>query len=107
MKLKFDSNLEYQLEAIRSVSRYLGIKRLSKPIQDELKSYIRTAIRRKIIVRNGDGFNLGTPTIDHYGHLRNFLINEVAKNLGFDRVSKALSERMKSIFRVTIRQGQL
>ncbi len=109
---------------LRSVGRHLGINRLSKQFHDDLKSYIRTAIRRKIIVRNGDGFSPGTPTIQHYDdeHLiktlrsriqsgyeypRDFLINELAKNLGFDRVSQALAVRMKTIFRMAIRQGLL
>jgi len=113
-----------ELTLVRSVSRYLGIIRLSKPIQDELKSYIRTAISRKIIVRNGDGFSAGTPTIQHYDddylvktlrcqiqsgyeYPRDYLINEVARYLGFGRISDAFSERMKTIFRVVVRRGQL
>ena len=110
-----------ELSLLRQVGQRLGIRRLSKPIQDELKSYIRTAIRRKILIRDGNGFIAGTPTIQYYDddylikmlgsvtkkgweYPRNYLVDKAAQYLGFGKPSNAFKDRMKSIFRMAIRQ---
>ena len=99
-------------------------ERLSQPIREELESYINTAIRRKIIIRDGDGFIAGTPTIQYYDddylikvlgsvtkkgweYPRDYLVDEAAQHLGFGKPSDAFKDRMKSIFRIAIRQGLL
>ena len=108
---------------LRLVGQRLGIQRLSKPIRQELESYIRTAIRRKIIARNGDGYKSATPTINHYDaeelinvlrsvtrkgyeYERGHVVAMATEYLGFDKVSDAVSERMKTVFRLAIRRGE-
>jgi len=70
------------------------------------------------------GYVPRTPTIDHYDedylvkairsvvkrgyeYQRNHVVGEVAEYLGFDRVSSAFLDRMKSVFRMAIRRGQI
>ena len=113
---------EYTL--LRHVGQRLNVQRLSEPIRQELESYIRIVIRRKIIARNGDGYDSATPTIHHYTdeymikvlrsvirrgyeYEREHLATEAAAYLGFDKVSFAFTEKMKSIFRKAIRRGEL
>ncbi len=54
---------EYTL--LQLVGQRLGVKRLSEPIGQELESYIRTAIRRKIIASNCYFYDTATPDIYH------------------------------------------
>ncbi len=113
---------EYTL--LRHVGQRLGTNRLSKQIRHELESYIKTAIRRKIIARNGDGYDSATPTIHHYDekylinalkslirkgyeYQRSHVVENLAVYLGYDKVSDAFDQRMKTIFRLAIRRGEL
>jgi len=113
---------EYPL--LRLVGWRLGIQRLSQPIREELESHINTAIRRKIIARNGDGLIHATPTIHQYDeeylikvlrsvirkgyeYQREHVVEQAAVYLGYDKVSDAFAERMKAIFRIAIRRGLL
>ncbi len=112
---------EYTL--LRLVGQRLGVQRLSKPIRQELEFCIPTAIRRKIIARNGDGFNPATPTIHHYDedylikalkslirkgyeYQRGHAVENLAVYLGYDKISDAFAQRMKTIFRLAIRRGE-
>lgn len=102
----------------------LGIKRLSQPIREELESYIKTAIRRRILYHDGNGYSAGAPTIEYYEddylikvlcsvtrkgweYPREHLVEEATSHLGFDNASDAFRDRMKSIFRKAIRHGVL
>lgn len=113
---------EYQL--LRLVGQRLGARRLSKRIRLELESYIRAAIRRKIIISNGDSYGSATPTINHYDdeylikviksvirkgyeYERGEVVAEAAGYLGFDNVSNAFAERIKTVFRKAIRRGDI
>lgn len=113
---------EYTL--LRQAGKRLGVQRLSRSIRRELASYINTAIRRKIILRNENGYGPATPTIQYYEeddlvktltsvirkgyeHPRDHLVEEAAKYLGFEAPSDAFRERMKSVFRKAIRSGAL
>ena len=123
-KAIFRQNDIDELTLLRLTSQCLGIKRLSQLIRYELESYINTAIRRKILFRNGDGYSAGTPTIEYYDddflikvlrsvtrkgweYQREHLVEESANYLCFDKASDALKDRMKSVFRKAIRQGIL
>lgn len=109
---------------LRLVGRRLGVRRLSQPIRRELETAIATALRRNIIARNGTGYYGATPTIHHYDdtelikvlrsvirkgyeYEREHLTVEAAVYLGFDKVSDAFAEKMKVIFRLAIRRGQI
>lgn len=109
---------------LRLVGQRLGVQRLSKQIRQELESYIRTAIRRKIIVRDGEGYDSATPTIHHYDekyqinalkslirkgyeYQRGHAVENLAVHLGYDKVSDAFAQRMKTIFLLAIRRGEL
>jgi hypothetical protein len=113
---------EYTL--LQVVGKRLGVKRISKQIRQELESYIRIAILRKIIVRDGYGYNSATPTINHYDdqemikvirsvirkgyeYTREHVAEMVAEYLGFDMVSDAFTEKMKSVFRLALRRNGL
>jgi type I restriction enzyme S subunit len=109
---------------LRLVGRRLGVRRLSKPIRRELETAMRKALRRKIIAREGNSYYGATPTIHHYDdtelikvlrsvirkgyeYEREHLTTEAAAYLGFDKVSDAFAEKMKTVFRLAIRRGQL
>ena len=109
---------------LRLVGQRLGVRRLSRQIRQELESHIRTAMRRKIIARSDDGYTSVTPTIQQYDdedlikvlksvirngyeYERSQVVNDAATYLGFEKVSDAFTERMKTIFRTAIRRGDL
>lgn len=109
---------------LQQVGRRLGVHRLSQQIRAELESHIRTAIRRKIISRNGHGYNPATPTINHYEdedlikslrsvirkgyeYEREYVATQAAAYLGFDNISEAFAARMKTIFNMAIRRDEL
>jgi len=123
-KAIFRQNEIDELSLLRLVGNRLGVKRLSQPIRAELESYINTAIRRKILIRDSNGFSAGTSTIQYYDddylikvlgsvtkkgwqYPRDYLIDEAAQYLGFGKPSDAFNDRMKSIFRKAIREGAL
>ena len=112
------------LPLLREVGQRLNIRRLSLPIQNELESYLNTAIRRKILSKRKNGYRPATPTIHNYDedflikairsvikkgyeYRRDSLINKVAEYLGFDKVSDAFAEKMKSVFHKAIRRELL
>lgn len=109
---------------MRLVGQRQGAQRLSQQIRQELESYIRTAVRRNIIMRNGNGYSAGAPTFNHYeenylikvlrsvirqeyDHQRDHLLEEIARYLDFDKPTEAMQDRMKSIFNKAIRRGVL
>ena len=123
-KAIFRQNDIDELTLLRLVGQRLDIKRLSQPIHHELESHINTAIRRKILYRDGDGYSAVAPTIEHYNddflikvlrsvsrkgweYQRQHLVEKSAKYLGFDKASDAFKERMKSVFRKATRQKAL
>jgi len=123
-KAIFRQNEIDEYTILRLVGQRLGVQRLSKPIRQELESCITTAIRRKIIARNGDGYDSATTTIYHYDedylikilrsvmrngyeYQRDYLMAETAIYLGFNKISDSFAERMKAIFRLAIRRGQI
>jgi hypothetical protein len=82
------------------------------------------AVRRKILYRNDDGYSTGAPTIEYYEddflikvlqsvtrkgweYPRDILVEDTASYIGFDKVSEAFKERMKSVFRKAIRRNTL
>ena len=124
-KVVFHHNEIDEYALLRLVGKRIGAHRLSDSIRQELEAYIKIAIRRKIILRNNNSYHPATPTINHYDdeylikvlrftikskkylYQRDSLVDEVAQYLGFDRVSDAFKERMKSTFRKAIQQGLL
>jgi hypothetical protein len=111
-------------DLLKDVSLTLGYQRLGPKIEEALRGHLRAAIRRKIIVSDGDLVRLGTATMDQYDHddlratlcsvmragrryEREEVIHAVPRSLGFARVTDTVRQSLKSAINSAIRQGIL
>lgn len=115
-------------ELLREVARRLGYQRLGSSIRETLRGHLRAAIRRGIVERvaggRGDTLKGATPLISGYDDEallaairsvlrkgeerdRDEVTRAVAAHLGFVRVTDAIADRMKAVYRVGVRRGVL
>ncbi len=111
-------------EAVKALSRQLGYDRVGTHIGEELDNAIRTAVRRGIVVRNGDSLSLLARSIEGYkrdflkeqflaslqGHSwteRDDAIRHFARWLGFRRTGQSIDESARSLINGLIRDGSL
>ena len=109
--------------AITDIARVLGFRRTGARIHEELRSALRTAIRRHIINRDKGVISLECATIDDYnrdeliGTLlasmgttwwdREDAIRTAAHRLGFRRTGSQIRKAFKSAINGAIRRGLL
>jgi hypothetical protein len=109
--------------AITDIARVLGFRRTGARIHEELRSALRTAIRRHIIHRDKGVISLECATIDDYnrdeliGTLlaamgttwwdREDAIRAAAHRLGFRRTGSKIRKAFKSAINGAIRRGLL
>jgi len=109
--------------AITDIARVLGYRRTGARIHEELRSALRTAIRRHIINRDKGVISLECATIDDYtrdeligtllaamgsGWLdREDAIRAAAHRLGFRRTGSQIRKAFKSAINGAIRRGLL
>jgi hypothetical protein len=109
--------------AITKTARVLGFRRTGARITEELRSALRTAIRRDIITREKGVISIECATIDDY--TRNELIDTLlttisstwwnredairaaARRLGFRRTGNRITKAFKSAINGAIRRGLL
>ncbi|MBC8394338.1 MAG: restriction endonuclease subunit S [Deltaproteobacteria bacterium] len=123
-KAIFRQNGIDELTLLKLTGQRMGVKRLSQQIRDELELYINIAIQRKVLYRDENGYSAGAPTIEYYEddfliktlrsvarkgweYQREHLVDEAASYLGFEKASDAFKDRMKSVFRIALRQKAL
>ena len=108
-------------ELLKRASERLGFQRLGPAIREVLRGHLRAAIRRKIVVSNGSTVQAETVTIDDYHHdeligslqsvmrkgavySRQEVTENLARHLGFIRVTDAVREAVKSAINGAIRR---
>ena len=109
--------------ALTKTARVLGFRRTGARITEELRSALRTAIRRDIITREKGVISIECATID--GFTRNELIDTLlttisstwwdredairasARRLGFRRTGNRITKAFKSAINGAIRRGLL
>jgi hypothetical protein len=109
--------------AITDIARVLGFRRTGARIHEELRSALRTAIRRHIINRDKGVISLECATIDDYNRDelietllaamgttwwdREDAIRAAAHRLGFRRTGSQIRKAFKSAINGAIRRGLL
>lgn len=109
--------------AITEIARVLGFRRTGARITEELRSALRTAIRRHIINRNKGVISIECATIDAYTRDqlietllaaiggtwwdREDAIRAAARRLGFRRTGRRITNEFKSATNGAIRRGLL
>ncbi|WP_149752551.1 hypothetical protein [Rubripirellula obstinata] len=112
-RLVFDSLREQGLDA----------KRLTSGIRDSVNGWFRTAVRRGVIARVGQSYEMDCRTIDDYPrdllvsslasaigrtwHSREDAIRATARHLGFRRTGSKIKSAIKSAINAGIRQGKI
>jgi len=111
-------------EAVKALSRQLGYERVGAHVGEELDNAIRTAVRRGIVVRNGDSLSLLARSIE--GYKRDFLkeqflaslqgyswterddaIRNFARWLGFRRTGTNIEDEARSLINGLLREARL
>jgi len=109
--------------AITEIARVLGFRRAGARIVEELRSALRTAIRRHIISRDKGVISIECATIDDYTRAelieillaamgttwwdREDAIRAAARRLGFRRTGSRITKAFKSALNGAIRRGLL
>jgi hypothetical protein len=109
--------------AITDIAHVLGFRRTGARIHEELRSALRTAIRRHIINRDKGVISLECATIDDYNRdkligtllaamgttwwVREDAIRAAAHRLGFRRTGSQIRKAFKSAINGAIRRGLL
>jgi predicted nucleotidyltransferase len=110
-----------QETAVIQIARVLGFRRTGARIADELRSALRTAIRRHIINRDKGVISIECTTIDDYTRDelietllaamgstwwdREDAIRTAARHLGFRRTGNRITKAFKSAINGAIRRG--
>jgi hypothetical protein len=110
---------------LKEVSLILGYQRLGPNIEQSLRGHLRAAIRRGIIEPEGPSLvRAGTGTMSDYGleelretfrsvmrkgttYEREDIVHDLARYLGFVRVTDTIRQPIKSAINSAIRQGLL
>jgi hypothetical protein len=106
---------------ITEVARLLGFRRTGNRIREELRSALRTAIRRHIVSREKGVIRIECANINHYsrdelieallatmGNIwweREDAIRAAARRLGFRRTGARITKAFKSAINGSIRRG--
>lgn len=109
--------------AIRDVAVALGYKRVGSRVRDTVDGYLRAAIRRGILFKDGGSYNLVERSAGDYerDHLidsliasmnggwtaRDEAVRATARHLGFQKAGVAFKDGMRSAINGAIRRGLL
>jgi hypothetical protein len=119
----FLSGAKDRESALREVAYRLGVQRLGKKNRKTLETDFLTAVKRRVIVNEGDHLRIMVRTFEEYEKddlKKNFLtaigtiwtdrdesIRLLARHLGFARTSPEMDERVRSIIRGLLIEGKL
>jgi hypothetical protein len=120
----FAANGELDGEAaVREVARAMGFQRAGSRIRHEIKTALRDARRRGIVMETDAGWRLEGRKIDDFSREqlveallrampggwveREEAMRRAARHLGFRRTGAAIQERFKSVIRGAIMRGLL
>ncbi|MCO6456483.1 MAG: restriction endonuclease subunit S [Pirellulaceae bacterium] len=109
-------------QLLRAVAGQLGYQRVRQDLRASLQKHLRTAIRRRILERDGDTLRCPTLIFRNYDddfllqalrrvmaknreYTRDDVLHNLALHLGYSHVTDAMRERMRSVFRLAIRAG--